>query len=107
MQSTQQVIPLPFATEAHPMVQTIVPPIIHTHVQPHFEYQHQIYHAPEYYVEEDERCNDIKGIQENYHILEKRLRAMEGDIVFSAASREMCLVSDLVISMKFKTPDFD
>ena len=40
-------------------------------------------------------------------MLEKRLRAMEGDQVFGATAKEMCLVSGLVIPAKFKTPDFD
>lgn len=57
--------------------------------------------------EEEEIHEDIKGIKENYQILEKRLRAMEVDQVFGAAAREICLVYGLVIPTKFKTPDFD
>lgn len=45
MQSTQQAVPLPFATEAYRMVHMIAPPIIHTHVQPYFEDHHQVYRA--------------------------------------------------------------
>lgn len=39
--------------------------------------------------------------------LEKILRAMEGDHVFGAAAKEMCVVSGMVIPTNFKTPDFD
>ena len=35
------------------------------------------------------------------------LRPMEGDQIFGAAAREMCLVSGLVIPAKFKTPNLD
>lgn len=59
-------IPLPFATKARPMVQTVAPPIVHTHVQPHFKDQHQIYHASESSKEEEEMHEDIKGIKENH-----------------------------------------
>lgn len=87
------------------MVHTFVPPTIHTRVQPYFKDQQ---HAPKMsYEEEEERHEDIKGIKENFQILKKRLRAMEDDKVFGATAREMCLVSDLVIPAKFKTPDFD
>lgn len=57
--------------------------------------------------EEEERHEDIKGIKENFKILEKRLRAMEGDQDFGVAAKEMCPVSGLVIPAKFKTHDFD
>lgn len=66
MQSTQQAIPLPFTTKAHPAVQTIAQSIVHTHVQPHFEDQHPIHHALESSDEEDERYSNINGIKENY-----------------------------------------
>lgn len=107
MQSTQQMVPLAFAIEAHPVVHTVAPPIVHTHVQSYFEDHHQIFHAPKSSDKEDERHGDIKGIKESYQILEKRLRAMQSDKVFDAGVREMCLVSCLVILVKFKTPDFD
>lgn len=103
----QQAVPLPFAIEAHPAVHTIAPPIVHTYVQPHFEDQHQIYHAPESSDEEDKVHEDIKGMKGNFQILEKRLREMEGDKVFGVDAREMCLVPGLIIPVKFKTPDFD
>ncbi|XP_050896071.1 uncharacterized protein LOC127102780 [Lathyrus oleraceus] len=104
MQSTQQTVPLPLTTEAHPMVYTFASPIVHTRVQSYFEDQQ---YAPEMSDEEEERHEDIKGIKDNSQILEKRLRAMEGDQVFSDVAREMCLVSSLVIPTKFKTPEFD
>lgn len=55
----------------------------------------------------DERQKEIKCMKENYQTPEKRLRAIEGDNVFRAATREMCLVFALVIPSKFKTSEFD
>lgn len=89
------------------MVHTVAPLIVHIHVQPHFEDQHHIYHAPESYDEEEKRHEDINGMKESLHILEKSLRVMEGDKFFGAAAREICLVSGLVIPTNFKTLDFD
>lgn len=66
MQSIQQAVHLPIAIEAHPVVHIVALPIIYTHVQPHFKDQHQIYHAPESFDEEEGRREDIKGIKENY-----------------------------------------
>lgn len=37
VQSTQQTVPLPLSTEAHPMVHTFAPSVIHTRVQPYFK----------------------------------------------------------------------
>ncbi|XP_050877935.1 uncharacterized protein LOC127081758 [Lathyrus oleraceus] len=104
VQSTQQTAPLPIINETHPVVHTFAPPLIRAHVQPYFEDQQ---HAPDFSDEDDERHEDIRGMKENFQILEKRLRAMEGDQVFGGAAKEMCLVSGLVIPAKFKTPDFD
>lgn len=42
-------------------------------------------------------------MEENFQILEKILRAMEGDEVFGGDDREMCLVSGLMILVKFNT----
>ncbi|XP_050915746.1 uncharacterized protein LOC127130827 [Lathyrus oleraceus] len=86
------------------MVHTFASLTVHRREQPYFEDQQ---HAPEMYDEEEERRGDIKGIKENFKILEKKMRAMEGDQVFGVAAREMCLISGLVIPVKFKTPDFD
>ncbi|XP_050875374.1 uncharacterized protein LOC127079000 [Lathyrus oleraceus] len=103
-QSTQQTAPLPTINENHPVVHTFAPPLVRAHVQPYFEDQQ---HAPDFSDEDDERKEDIIGMKENFQILEKRLRAMEGDQVFGATAKEMFLVSGLVIPAKFKTPDFD
>lgn len=89
------------------MVHTFAPPTVHACMQPYFEDHQQIYHAPESSDEKEERHDDIKGMKENLQILEKRLRAMDGDKVFGVGARKICLVSDLVISAKLKTPNFD
>lgn len=62
----QQMVPLPITNKAHPVVHTVVLPIVHAHVQPYFEDHHQIYRYPESSDEEDERHEDIKGIKESY-----------------------------------------
>lgn len=48
----------------------------------------------------------LKEKKENYQVLKKRLRAMEGNKVFGATAKEMCLVSDFLIPAKFKILDF-
>ncbi|XP_050878259.1 uncharacterized protein LOC127082076, partial [Lathyrus oleraceus] len=100
----QQTAPLPTINENHPVVHTFAPPLVRAHVQPYFEDQQ---HAPDFSDEDEERQEDLRGMKENYQMLEKRLRAMEGDQVFGATAKEMCLVSGLMIPTKFKTPDFD
>ncbi|XP_050875221.1 uncharacterized protein LOC127078842 [Lathyrus oleraceus] len=102
--SAQRTAPLPTINENHPVVHTFAPPLVRAHVQPYFKDQQ---HAPDFSDEDEERQEDIRGMKENYQMLEKRLRAMEGDQVFGATAKEMCLVSGLVIPAKFKTPDFD
>ncbi|XP_050897174.1 uncharacterized protein LOC127103990 [Lathyrus oleraceus] len=104
VQSTQQTVPLPTTNEAHPVVHTFAPPYVHARVQPYFEDQQ---HAPDFSDEDDEMHEDIRGMKENFQILEKRLRAMKGDQVFGVAAKEMCLVFGLVILVKFKTLGFD
>ncbi|XP_050877389.1 uncharacterized protein LOC127081150 [Lathyrus oleraceus] len=39
--------------------------------------------------------------------LEKKIKAIEGNKIFGASAINMCLVSNLVIPAKFKTPDFE
>ena len=50
---------------------------------------------------------EYEEFKEQYQTLEKRLCAMEGNDVFGIAVENMCLVSDLVMPAKFKTPDFE
>ncbi|XP_050908561.1 white-opaque regulator 2 [Lathyrus oleraceus] len=67
-------------------------------------------HAPDFSDEDDERHEDIRGMKENFQILEKRLRAMEGDQVFGAAAKEMCLVSVQYVQQPYVaavTPNFN
>lgn len=58
------------------MVHTVARPLVHARVQPYFEDQQN---APYFFDEDDERHEDIRGMKENFQILEKKLRAMEGD----------------------------
>lgn len=66
-----------------------------------------MYHTVESSDGEYERHEEIKGMKESYQVLEKRLRAIEGEKVFGVAAKGMCLVSGLVTPVKFKTPNFD
>ncbi|XP_050877301.1 uncharacterized protein LOC127081057 [Lathyrus oleraceus] len=104
VKSTQQTVPLPTINEAHSVVHTFPPPLVHAYLQPYFEDQQ---HALNFSDEDDERHEDIRGLKENFQIVKKRLRAMKGDQVFGTAARDMCFVSGLVILAKFKTPNFD
>lgn len=46
-------------------------------------------------------------IKKNYQTLEKRVKAMKGNNIFSVVVMDICLVTDLVIPAKFKTLDFE
>lgn len=100
-------VSLPLVTEAHPIAHTFAPPFVHTITSPQFENPCHVYHAPESLYEEDEIHEEIKGMKESYQVLEKRSRVIEGDMVFGAAVKEICLLSAFVIPVKFKTPYFD
>ncbi|XP_058788076.1 uncharacterized protein LOC131662322 [Vicia villosa] len=53
-----------------------------------------------------ERAQPVERSAEKYQILEERIRAIEGFSVYGMDAEEMCLVPNLVIPPKFKTPDF-
>ena len=44
---------------------------------------------------------------QKYQALEERLKAIEGFSAFGIDALEMCLVPDVVVPPKFKTPDFE
>ncbi|XP_050909539.1 uncharacterized protein LOC127123358 [Lathyrus oleraceus] len=46
-------------------------------------------------------------VDKKYKILEERLRVVEGFNIFGVDAIEMCLVPDVVIPLKFKTPYFE
>lgn len=52
-------------------------------------------------------ANELESVKEKSQTLERRLRAVEGNDVFGAAAMDMCLVPDLVLPAKFKTPKFE
>ncbi|XP_050876225.1 uncharacterized protein LOC127079918 [Lathyrus oleraceus] len=101
-QTTQHTVPL--TIEVNQVIPTFAPTVVHTRVQPYFDDHQQVYDIPAMSEEGDERYEKLR---ENVKTIEKRLRAMEGDQIFGATVREMCLVSGLVIPAKFKTPNFD
>lgn len=56
---------------------------------------------------EERGANETSLGNEQLQTLEKRLRAIEGNDIFGASAMDMCLVPDLVLPSKFKTPDFE
>lgn len=97
-QSTQHTVPLTIE------VNQVIPTAMHTRVQPYFDDHQQVYDIPNMSEEGYERHEKLR---ENVETIEKRMREMEGDQILGVASREMCLVSGLVILAKFKTPNLD
>lgn len=62
-----------------------------------------------FYTSDNEERGAIEtGLgSEQLQTLEKRLRAIEGNDIFGASAMDMCLVPELVLPSKFKTPDFE
>ncbi|XP_058729077.1 uncharacterized protein LOC131601309 [Vicia villosa] len=98
-QASNQVFHAPVFTESQPIVHTVAQP---TYVNPLFEYQ-----AARSQNGSQGDAGDIEDVKEQYHTLEKRLRAMEGNDYFGVAAENMCLVSNFVMPAKFKTPEFE
>lgn len=46
-------------------------------------------------------------VEDKYRILEERMKVVEGFNIFEVDVRGMCLVLDLVLPPKFKTPEFE
>lgn len=46
-------------------------------------------------------------VAERFHVLEEKLKSIEGHDAFGLNSSDMCLVPGLIITPKFKTPDFE
>ena len=95
-----------------PLVFTEPQPIVHTASRqpaaqaafgnPLFEY-----HAASPRSVSQGYFGEFEEFKEQYQTLEKRLGAMEGNEFFSGDANNMCLVSDLVMPAKFKTPEFE
>lgn len=100
----QQVVSLSVYTDAHPIIHITALPTAYIRHVLYFDYQHQLYHTTESTVNSDKvKYEDFREVKEDMQLLEKKFRAIEGDHVFGTAAKEMCLVSRLVISTKFKT----
>lgn len=71
LKSIKHMVPLPHATEVHPVVHTVVHPVVHISAQlvvdagaqPYFGDSRYVCHAPESLDEEDEIHEDIKSIK--------------------------------------------
>ncbi|XP_058740205.1 uncharacterized protein LOC131612429 [Vicia villosa] len=98
-QTSNPVIRAPIMTESQPIVHTVAQ---HAYENPLFEYQ-----AANSQNGSQGDAGDIEDVKEQYQTLEKRLRAMEGNNYFGVAAKNMCLVSDVVMPAKFKTPEFE
>lgn len=46
-------------------------------------------------------------VAERFQVLEEKLKAIEGHDAFGLNASDMCLVPDLIITSKFKTPNFE
>src|SRR3954463_14256573 len=53
-----------------------------------------------------ERAQPVERSAEKYQILEERIRAIEGFSAYGMDAEEICLVPNIVVPPKFKTPDF-
>ncbi|XP_050895901.1 uncharacterized protein LOC127102590 [Lathyrus oleraceus] len=100
IQNVQQTVPL--VPEPPKVVPTFTQANVHTRVQPYLN-------EPVYEIldDNDEGYQPRDRLREEVVTIDKRLRKMEGDQIFGAAARDICLVSGLVIPPKFKTPNFD
>ncbi|XP_050915290.1 uncharacterized protein LOC127130297 [Lathyrus oleraceus] len=100
LQNVQQTVPL--VPEPPKVVPTFTQANVHTRVQPYLN-------EPVYEIldDNDEGYQPRDRLREEVVTIDKRLRKMEGDQIFGAAARDICLVSGLVIPPKFKTPNFD
>lgn len=107
----QEPVPEPIAT--HVQTQNAGPFQIPATVEPRFTVHTPFAHEDPQYMFDTPRseagsaADELEDVKEKYQTLEKRLRAMEGNDVFGAAAMDMCLVPDLVLPKKFKTPDFE
>src|SRR4051812_33892552 len=97
-QTSRPMFQAPIMTESQPMIHAAAQT---TYENPLFEY-----HVGDHQSESQKEAGNIDEVKEQYQVLEKRLRAMEGADYFGVAAENMCLVSDLVIPAKFKTPEF-
>ena len=86
----------PVFSESRPVVHTTRPP----YENPIFEYN-----AANAQSVDNENV-EPEEINEQYQTLEKRLRVVEGKDFFSVDANNMCLVSNLIMPPKFKTPEF-
>lgn len=74
IQQPQQVVHLSLFVEAHTIVHIVAPPTIHARAIQHLKDHYQIYHTAESSIGDDDvRNEEIRGMKESYHILEKRM----------------------------------
>jgi hypothetical protein len=84
--------PIPQAT------MTYAAPFVHTAQQEN----RQIYHSDS--VDGFDRMDNL---EEKYDAVQKEVKALRGKDLFGQNVHDLCLVPDVVIPPKFKTPDFE
>ena len=97
-QTSRTAFQAPVFSEPRPVVHTTTQAVRAPYENPLFDYRS---------VASQEDPADFEEVKEQFQTLEKRMRAMEGNEFFSVDVDNMCLVSDLVVPAKFKTPEFE
>lgn len=97
--STQHVVQLPAVPEMQPphVVHGMAPRPVDDHCYAYYDVGSN----------NDDQKEKGQLIKKKYQTLEKRVEVIEGNNIFVVAVIDMCLVTDLVIPAKFKTPDFE
>lgn len=93
--SNQQSLKIPMVNEQQP--------IVHTIPQNHFEDNLSMHNE----FGSHEQTDKAEETNEKYQVLEKRLKAIEGQNLFGLDAVDMCLVAGVTLPAKFKVPDFE
>lgn len=80
--------------------------MVHTRAQGPFDDPSYTYHDVGSHNDDQKEKEELNEVKEKCQILEKRVRTMEGNDICGATTMDMCLVLDLTVPAKFKTPDF-
>lgn len=81
--------------------------MVHTMPQGPFDDPCYAYHNVGSHNGDQKEKEGLNKVKEKCQILEKMVRAMEGNNIFGVVAMGICLVSYLIIPTKFNTPNFD
>lgn len=93
--SNQQSFQILMVTEQQPIVHTMVQNPLKDNLSMHNEFGSH------------EQTDKAEETNVKYQVLEKRLKSIEGQNLFSLDAVDMCLVPGVTLPAKFKAPDFD